>query len=231
MRVLGAPALARAFTLDLDELWESGHGRAHGPGRSRGRSTSTAAIEVRPWFTPGVRRRALAPGREVPRPGAARGSGSPRPVLTSGPILAHARRGRERAPLRRRRRDRRDAGRRGVPPVGDERRQRLEDPAPRTRCSTAAPFSGKPSTPWTPESRARLHAREGRRRGRRRLRRLVQLLPLGRAERRERARDPRRRRSPTGSRRSSTRCGRATRATTPPRDRGIERRPPGCRDT
>ena len=54
------------------------------------------------------------------------------PVLTSGPILGNARRGRERGPLRRRRRHRRHAGRPGLRPVEDERRERVEDPAPAT---------------------------------------------------------------------------------------------------
>ena len=103
------------------------HRRAHGPrraaaGRRRRRHRGAGLVHAR------VRRRALPPGREVPRPGAA---ADPDRVAGAdlGPDPRHARRGRERAPLRRRRRDRRDAGRRGVPPVGDERRQRLEDPA------------------------------------------------------------------------------------------------------
>ena len=70
VRVLGAPALARAFTLNLDELWE------------RGNVEHTGRVEPRPvtlearhrgacLVHTGVRRRALPSGGEVPRPGAA----------------------------------------------------------------------------------------------------------------------------------------------------------------
>ena len=93
--------------------------------------------------------------------------------------------------------------------MGDERRQRLEDPAAGPVLPRAV--LGQADDAVDAAVRARLHAREGRRRGRRRLRRLVQLLALGRAERRERARNPRRPPSRTASRRSSTRCAPTTR--------------------
>ena len=127
MRVLGAPALAHAFTLNLDELWASG--TVEHTGRVEPRPVDVDdGIEVRPWFTPEYGDALSPPRGEVPRPGPA---ADPDRVARAdlGPDPRHARRGRERAPLRRRRRDRRDPGRRGVPPVGDERRQRLEDPA------------------------------------------------------------------------------------------------------
>ena len=109
VRMLDAPALARAFTLNLDELWETGQRRAHRPGRAaarhpRARDRSARLVHAR------VRRRAFAPGGKVPRPGAAADQDR-----VAGPHVRpdprHARRDRERAPLRRRRRDRRDAGR------------------------------------------------------------------------------------------------------------------------
>ena len=73
------------------------------------------------------------------------------PVLTSGPILGHDGRGRRRAPVRRRRRRRPDAGERGLPPVADERRQRVEDPAARGCACGRRRSPGKPSTPWSPD--------------------------------------------------------------------------------
>ena len=36
--------------------------------------------------------------------------------------------------------------------MADERRQRLEDPAPAGGPRPSAPFAGKQSTPWSPES-------------------------------------------------------------------------------
>ena len=79
--------------------------------------------------------------------------------------------------------------------------------APLLRTSlTRAPFSGKITTPYAPGSvHDYMHAKVTRRR-RHRLRRQLQPLALGRAERRERARAGRIRSSPTGWRRSSTRC-------------------------
>ena len=228
VRVLGAPALARAFTLNLDELWERGTvehtGRvAAAAGRSVERGDRGAAV---------VHARSTATrsptGWRSSSAGRAKRIRIASPVSDLRPDPRHARRDRERAPLRRRRRDRRDPGRRGVPPVGDERGQRLEDPAAEHGAHRGAVLR-QAVDPVDARVAARLHARQGRRRRRRRLRRLVQLLALGRAERRERARDPRSRRSPTVSRPSSTTSGRAIRARRRPGSR-VEPSRAGCRD-
>ena len=51
VRVLDAPALARAFTLNLDELWERGN--VEHTGRVEPRPvTLEPGIEARAWFTP-----------------------------------------------------------------------------------------------------------------------------------------------------------------------------------
>jgi phosphatidylserine/phosphatidylglycerophosphate/cardiolipin synthase-like enzyme len=85
VRVLAAPGLARAFTLNLDELWESGI--VENTGRVQPRPVAIGGgIEVRPWFTPGYgdalsHRVAKFLGRARRRIRIAS------PVLTSGPIL------------------------------------------------------------------------------------------------------------------------------------------------
>ena len=85
VRVLGAPALAHAFTLNLDELWE--RGTVEHTGRVQPRPVDVGAgIEVRPWFTPEYgdalsHRVAKFLGRARRRIRIAS------PVLTSGPIL------------------------------------------------------------------------------------------------------------------------------------------------
>ncbi len=85
VRVLDAPALARAFALNMDELWE--HGKVEHTGRVQPRPVPVGAgIEVRPWFTPEYgealsHRVAKFLGRARRRIRIAS------PVLTSGPIL------------------------------------------------------------------------------------------------------------------------------------------------
>ena len=150
MRVLGAPALARRSRSTSTSCGSSGSVEHTGrveprPVDARARDRGARLVHA------GVRRRALAPGGEVPRPGAA---ADPDRLTGAhlGPDPRHARRDRERAPLRRRRRDRRDAGRRGVPPVGDERRQRLEDPAP---AHGARPRHRSPASRRSPGRRSR----------------------------------------------------------------------------
>ena len=149
MRVLDAPALARAFTLNLDELWERGN--VEHTGRVELWPVNVGdGIEARAWFTPEygdalshrvakflglVRKRS---GNRVPR-------------AHIRPETRDAGRGRERAPLRRRGGDRRDAGRRGVPPVGMNGVSAWKIPL-LNNILTVAPFSGKPTTRWTPES-------------------------------------------------------------------------------
>ena len=123
--------LAFAFTLAFDELWE--RGVVEGTGTVEPRPVELAGgVSVRPWFTPGQRRGALAPRREAHR---ARATADPHRLagLERRADPRHARRGRQRAPLPGRGRDRRHAVRRRLPAVGRERGQRLEDPAARGR--------------------------------------------------------------------------------------------------
>jgi len=149
VRVLGAPALARAFTLNLDELWERGH--VEHTGRVEPRPVTVPdGIETRAWFTPEYgdalsHRVAKFLGRARKRIRIAS------PVLTSGPILAT------------------------LVEVVNEHRCDVAGVIDETQVDevfhqwatngvsawkipllntvlTAAPFSGKPSTRWTPES-------------------------------------------------------------------------------
>lgn len=86
VRVLGAPQLARAYTLNLDELWQTG--RVEHSGRVDPRPvTVDGGVELRAWFTPEYgdvlsHRVAKMLGRARRRIRIAS------PVLTSGPILA-----------------------------------------------------------------------------------------------------------------------------------------------
>jgi phosphatidylserine/phosphatidylglycerophosphate/cardiolipin synthase-like enzyme len=85
VRVLGSEALAFAFSLAFDELWE--RGTVEGTGMVEPRPVELdGGIEVRPWFTPGhgdalSHRVAKAIGRARRRVRIAS------PVLTAGPIL------------------------------------------------------------------------------------------------------------------------------------------------
>ena len=85
VRVLEAPALAHAFTLNMDELWE--HGKVEHSGRVQPRPVDVGdGIEVRPWFAPEYgealsHRVAKFLGR------ARRCIRIASPVLTAGPIL------------------------------------------------------------------------------------------------------------------------------------------------
>jgi phosphatidylserine/phosphatidylglycerophosphate/cardiolipin synthase-like enzyme len=122
IRVLDAPALAHAFTLNVDELWE--RGTVEHTGRVQPRPVMVDdRIEVRPWFTPEYgdalsHRVAKFLGRARRRIRIAS------PVLTSGPIL-----GTLVEIVNEQRSD--DADRPGFPPVGHEWGQRMEDPPPR----------------------------------------------------------------------------------------------------
>ena len=149
VRVLGAPALARAFTLNLDELWERGN--VEHTGRVEPRPvTLEPGIEARAWFTPEYgdalsHRVAKFLGRARKRIRIAS------PVLTSGPILAT------------------------LVEIVNEHRCDVAGVIDETQVDevfhqwatngvsawkipllntvlTAAPFSGKPTIPWTPES-------------------------------------------------------------------------------
>lgn len=149
VRVLGSPGLARAFTLDMDELWESGTVRHSGRVEPRPVMVD-GGIEVRPWFTPEYgdalsHRVAKFLGRARRRIRIAS------PVLTAGPILGT------------------------LAEVVNERRCDVAGVIDETQVDevfqqwagngvsawkiplleailTAAPFSGKLSTPWTPDS-------------------------------------------------------------------------------
>lgn len=85
VRVVGAPELGAAFTLNMDELWEAG--KVERTGRVEPRPVTLAGdIEVRAWFTPEYgdalsHRVAKYLGRARRRIRIAS------PVLTSGPIL------------------------------------------------------------------------------------------------------------------------------------------------
>ena len=149
VRVLGAPALARAFSLNLDELWNTG--TVEHTGRVEPRPvTVDGRTEIRAWFTPEYgdalsHRVAKFLGRARSRIRIAS------PVLTSGPILGT------------------------LVEVVNERRCDVAGVIDETQVDevfhqwatngvsawkipllqtilTGAPFSGKPSTRWTPES-------------------------------------------------------------------------------
>ena len=149
VRVLGAEPLARAFALDFDGLWASG--TVEHSGRVQPRPVEVdGAIEVRAWFTPEYgdalsHRVAKFLGRARRRIRIAS------PVLTSGPILATLV-------------EIINEHRCDVAGVIDETQvdevfhqwatngvSEWKIPLLRT-ILTGAPFSGKPSTRWTPES-------------------------------------------------------------------------------
>ena len=100
---------------------------------------------------------------------------------------------------------------------GTRRQRHLEAPAPRAQALKADVLRQSRPTPYGAGTGARLHAREGHGRRRRRLHGQLQPVALGRAERRERARDRRRRARGPPRQPSSTRCAPATRSST--RDR------------
>jgi phosphatidylserine/phosphatidylglycerophosphate/cardiolipin synthase-like enzyme len=81
----GAEALARAYTLDFEQLWETGS--VERSGRVEPRPVEVGAVTVRPWFTPGYgeelsHRIAKAIGR------ARRRVRICSPVISSAPVLA-----------------------------------------------------------------------------------------------------------------------------------------------
>jgi phosphatidylserine/phosphatidylglycerophosphate/cardiolipin synthase-like enzyme len=85
VRVIDAPALARAYTLDFEDLWTNAN--VERAGRVEPRPVDVGGSQVRPWFTPGFgealsHRIAKHLGRARRRIRIAS------PVLTSGPILA-----------------------------------------------------------------------------------------------------------------------------------------------
>jgi phosphatidylserine/phosphatidylglycerophosphate/cardiolipin synthase-like enzyme len=83
--VVDSPGLARAFTLDFEELWTTGN--VEGTGTVEPRPVDVGGIEVRPWFCPGFgdalsHRIAKAIGRAKRRVRICS------PVLTAAPVLA-----------------------------------------------------------------------------------------------------------------------------------------------
>ena len=147
VRVLGSEPLAFAFSLAFDELWE--RGTVEGTGTVEPRPVELdGGVEARPWFTPGhgdalSHRVAKAIGRARRRIRIAS------PVLTAGPILGT------------------------LVEVVNERRCHVAGVIDDTQSDdvfrqwsrngvsawkiplldtvvTAASFSGKPSTPWSP---------------------------------------------------------------------------------
>ena len=205
--IVQSPELARAYGINFDQLWEDGRHprRARRPAAGRRRR-----VEVRPWFTP-EHGEALA-HRIAKRIGQAkRRIRIASPVISSGPILGHARGGVLGREGRRRRRRRRHAGGRRPLPVADERERELEG-----ACAAPLPRGGQVLGQAVDEvgarHGARLHAREDHRRGRHLVPRQLQPLALRRAERGERARDPRREDRRPSWPRSSTRSGRSTRS-------------------
>ena len=101
--VVDSPELARAYTLDFEQLWTSGSSRRRG--RVEPRPVHVDGIEIGPWFCPGY---GDALSHRIAK---AIGSAKRRvricsPVITAAPVLAHARAGRRRRQGRRRRRGR-----------------------------------------------------------------------------------------------------------------------------
>src|SRR4051794_21681903 len=99
----------------------------------------------------------------------------------------HARRGGRRRPCRPRGRRRRDSDRRGAAAVAPQRQLELEDTGPSLPAHAGAVLR-QALDPVRAGRGPRLHAREGDGHRRHRVRGVVQPLPLGRAERGERAR-------------------------------------------
>ena len=149
VRVPGAPGLAQAFTLDFEQLWETG--KVEGSGKADPRPVKLDdGVEVRAWFTPEYgdalsHRVAKMLGRARTRIRIAS------PVLTSGPILATLV-------------EIVNEHRCDIAGVIDETQvdevfhqwatngvSAWKIPLLRTILSGGA-FSGKPSTPWTPKS-------------------------------------------------------------------------------
>ena len=209
VRVVDSERLAFAFTLAFEELWQ--RGVVEGTGTVEPRPVELGGgITVRPWFTPGngealSHRVAKHIGRARRRIRVAS------PVLTAGPILGTLVEvvNEGRCPVVGVVDDSQSTTSSGS---GAEPRQRVEDPAPADD-RRARGVLRQAVDAVVARRRPGRHAREGRGLRRRELRRLVQLLALGRAERRERARDPR-----PGDRRPARPVRRGGRGALPARD-------------
>jgi phosphatidylserine/phosphatidylglycerophosphate/cardiolipin synthase-like enzyme len=148
VRVLGAPALAHAFRLEFDALWDRQD--VEHSGKVEPRPVDVGSARVRPWFTPGhgealSHRIAKHIGRARERVRIAS------PVLTSGPILGTLV-------------EVVSEGRSDVAGIVDDTQvdqvfhqwetngvSAWKIPLLQT-VLTGAAFSGKASTPWSPES-------------------------------------------------------------------------------
>jgi phosphatidylserine/phosphatidylglycerophosphate/cardiolipin synthase-like enzyme len=140
-----SPELAHAFTLGFDQLWASGN--VEDTGKVEPRPVQVDGIEIRPWFCPGFgdalsHRIAKAIGR------ARRRIRICSPVLSAAPILATLAEvvSEGRVDL---------AGCVDATQAADVRRQWIENSnaawkIPLLERVLAAPFAGKPSTPWDP---------------------------------------------------------------------------------
>jgi phosphatidylserine/phosphatidylglycerophosphate/cardiolipin synthase-like enzyme len=148
VKVLGAAGLAFAFGLEFEALWTSQ--RVKGAGEVQPRPVDVGGIRVRPWFTPGhgealTHRVAKYIGRARTRVRIAS------PVLTSGPILATLVEvvNESRCPV---------AGIVDDTQVDEVFEQWRTNGVSAWKIPllqtvlTRAPFAGKRSTPWSPES-------------------------------------------------------------------------------
>ena len=206
--VVDSPELAHAFTLDFEQLWTTGIVEDVGQGRAapgRGRRDRGAAVVL-----PRLRRRALPPDREGDRPGEAPGAD----LLAGDHRRARSwRRSRRCSPTARStspaRVDQTQIAEVQLP-VGAQKGVVVEAPAAE-HDHRLGRLRGQALDAVGARHAARLHARQGDGRRRRRLLRLVQPLALGRAERRERAGDPRPGSWPSAWPGSWTACGRAIR--------------------
>jgi phosphatidylserine/phosphatidylglycerophosphate/cardiolipin synthase-like enzyme len=171
---VGSSGIAYAYTLAFGQLWESGL-VAHS-GRVDPRPEEVGAARVRAWFCPEhgealSHRVAKNIGKAHERVRIAS------PVLSSGPILATLV-------------EVVNEGRCDVAGVVDD--TQVDEVFGQWRTNGVSEWKVPllQRVLEVADLLARLHAREGRRRRRHDLRRKLQLLALGRAERRERARDP-----------------------------------------
>jgi len=143
---LDSPELAKAFTLDFDELWRDGD--VERSGFAEPRPVEVGGTKVRPWFTPGFAD-ALT-HRIAKKVGRAQKVRICSPVLTSAPVLAT---------LAQRIADGKAdiAGCVDATQVNEVLRQWESQPnvtwkIPLLRQVLAGSFSGKDSTPWAPGS-------------------------------------------------------------------------------
>jgi phosphatidylserine/phosphatidylglycerophosphate/cardiolipin synthase-like enzyme len=141
-----SPELAKAFTLDFEELWRDGD--VERSGFAEPRPVEVGGTKVRPWFTPGFAD-ALT-HRIAKKVGRAQKVRICSPVLTSAPVLAT---------LAQRIADGKAdiAGCVDATQVDDVFRQWESQPnvtwkIPLLRQVLAGSFSGKDSTPWAPGS-------------------------------------------------------------------------------